>query len=40
VVALLRDPVRAEQTGTAGRRTIAATLDPAANIRRLQGSFR
>jgi glycosyltransferase involved in cell wall biosynthesis len=40
VVALLRDPVRAEQTGTAGRRTIAAALDPAANIRRLQGSFR
>jgi glycosyltransferase involved in cell wall biosynthesis len=39
VVALLRDPARAEDLGAAGRRTIAAMLDPAANIRRLEESF-
>jgi polysaccharide biosynthesis protein PslH len=39
VVALLRDPARAEGLGAAGRRTIAAMLDPAANIRRLEESF-
>jgi glycosyltransferase involved in cell wall biosynthesis len=40
VVALLREPARAERIGATGRRTIAGTLDPAANIRRLQGTFR
>jgi glycosyltransferase involved in cell wall biosynthesis len=39
VVSLLLDPVRAEELGAHGRRTIAAALDPAANIRRLQETF-
>jgi polysaccharide biosynthesis protein PslH len=40
VVALLEDRPRAEELGAHGRRTIAGTLDPAANIRRLQETFR
>jgi len=39
VGSLLLDPVRAEELGAHGRRTIAAALDPAANIRRLQETF-
>jgi glycosyltransferase involved in cell wall biosynthesis len=39
VTALLRDPVRAEEMGVTGRRTIAAMLDPAANIRRLRSTL-
>ncbi len=40
VVSLLEDRHRAEELGAHGRRTIAGTLDPAANIRRLQETFR
>jgi glycosyltransferase involved in cell wall biosynthesis len=40
VVTLLQDPARAEVLGATGRRTVAAMLDPAANIRRLEESFR
>jgi len=40
VVRLLRDPARAEEMGSTGRRTIAEALDPRANIDRLQGAFR
>lgn len=40
VVALLEDRSRAEELGAHGRRTIASTLDPAANILRLQETFR